>query len=404
MTDAQREYLLRQQLKAIQPELGEGQSVTSRSCASGLEAAALPEAVAKTLAEREFDRLARMSSASPEYQMVSTYLDWVLDMPWTRRPRTDSTRSRRARVLDEDHYGLEKVKERILEYLAVRKLKGDIKGPILCFVGPPGVGKTSLGQSIARAMGAQVRAHLARRRARRGRDPRAPAHLYRRHARPHHPGPQAGRDDNPVFMLDEIDKLALGFRGDPAAALLEVLDPEQNHSFNDHYLESLSTSRRSSSSPPPTCSTPSPAAARPHGDDRAAGYTEHEKLTSRSATWCRGSSTRTACPTATDHQRRRAMHIIEDYTREAGVRSLERQIGASPARSARRARWRAAAAEDRTRSAPTTSRLPRPAAVQSDDRLRAAAARRRHRHRLDPDRRRRALHRGRLLPGGQAAT
>ena len=187
---------------------------------------------------REVDRLARMTAASPEYQMLRTYIDWLLDVPWsvTTPDRLDPVEARR--VLDEDHYDLDKVKERIVEYLAVRKLKGDMKGPILCFVGPPGVGKTSLGQSIARAMDAEVRAHLARRRARRGRDPRSPPHLHRLDPRPHRPGAQTGRVDEPgVHARRDRQGVAGGFQGDPAAALLEVLDPAQNHSFRDHYLE-----------------------------------------------------------------------------------------------------------------------------------------------------------------------
>ena len=237
MTDAQRQYYLRQQLKAIQQELGEGEGNEIAELRKRVEDAKLPESV-NTVAMREVDRLARMTAASPEYQMLRTYIDWLLDIPWsvTTEDRIDPIEGRH--VLDEDHYDLDKVKERIIEYLSVRKLKGDMKGPILCFVGPPGVGKTSLGQSIARAMSRKfVRLSLG------GVRDEAEIRGHRRTYIGSIPGrivqalKQAG-SMNPVFMLDEIDKVtAGGFSGDPAAALLEVLDPAQNHSFRDHYLE-----------------------------------------------------------------------------------------------------------------------------------------------------------------------
>src|ERR671913_364381 len=236
MTDAQRQYVLRQQLKAIQTELGEGDG-ESQELRKRIDEAALPEHV-HSVAAREVERLDRMTPASPEYQMIRTYLDWLLDVPWEKgtEDRLDPIEARR--VLDEDHYDLDKVKERIVEYLAVRKLKGDMKGPILCFVGPPGVGKTSLGQSIARSMNRKfVRISLG------GVREEAEIRGHRRTYIGSMPGRlvQALRSAgsiNPVFMLDEIDKLqAGGFSGGPASAMLEVPDPAQNHTFRDHYLE-----------------------------------------------------------------------------------------------------------------------------------------------------------------------
>ena len=260
MTDAQRQYVLRQQLKAIQSELGEGDSDV-QEIRTRVTDAHLPERV-ETAALREVDRLERMTPASPEYQMLRTYIDWVLDIPWDKptEDRLDPVEARR--VLDEDHYDLDKVKERIVEYLAVQKLRqrsleasprsrqaggiappataarvARMKGPILCFVGPPGVGKTSLGQSIARAMNRKfVRISLG------GVRDEAEIRGHRRTYIGSMPGRLAqalktAGSSNPVLMLDEIDKISVGIQGDPAAALLEVLDPAQNHAFRDHYLE-----------------------------------------------------------------------------------------------------------------------------------------------------------------------
>ena len=235
MTDAQRQYVLRQQMKAIQTELGEGDG-EGAELRKRVAEAKLPESVG-AIANREVDRLERMTPASPEYQMIRTYLDWILDVPWDKptEDRLDPVDARQ--VLDQDHYDLDKVKERIVEYLAVRKLKGDLKGPILCFVGPPGVGKTSLGQSIARSMNRKfVRISLG------GVRDEAEIRGHRRTYIGSMPGRlvqalKSAGASNPVLMLDEIDKVSVGVQGDPAAALLEVLDPAQNHAFRDHYLE-----------------------------------------------------------------------------------------------------------------------------------------------------------------------
>jgi ATP-dependent Lon protease len=335
MTDAQRQYFLRQQMKAIQDELGEGEKPEAQELRSRVEAAKLPEAV-HLVAAREIDRLERMTPASPEYQMIRTYIDWVLDVPWstTTEDRLDPLEARK--VLDEDHYDLDKVKERIVEYLAVQKLKSQqsgalsLKGPILCFVGPPGVGKTSLGQSIARAMNRKfVRVSLG------GVRDEAEIRGHRRTYIGAIPGrivqavKQAGAM-NPVFMLDEIDKISAGFQGDPAAALLEVLDPAQNHSFRDHYLEiNIDLSKVLFIATSNQLGTIHPALLDRMEIISLAGYSEEEKL---------HIARRYLIPRQLDEHGLAAAHvefddeairrIVAEYTREAGVRSLERQIGA----------------------------------------------------------------------------
>jgi ATP-dependent Lon protease len=328
MTDAQREYFLRQQMKAIQTELGDGEGQELADLRKRVEDAGLPEDILKPV-QKEIDRLERMSANSPEYQMIRTYIDWVLDVPWTKRTddRLDPTEARR--VLDEDHYDLDKVKERIVEYLAVRKLKGDMKGPILCFVGPPGVGKTSLGQSVARAMNRQfVRISLG------GVRDEAEIRGHRRTYIGSMPGriiqalKQAG-SANPVFMLDEIDKMSAGFQGDPAAALLEVLDPAQNNTFRDHYLELpydlssvlfITTANQ--------LGPVHPALLDRMEVINLAGYTEEEKVhIARRYLLPRQLGEHGLPLHALELTDRALRKVIAEYTREAGVRNLERQLG-----------------------------------------------------------------------------
>jgi endopeptidase La len=328
MTDAQRQYFLRQQLKAIQQELGEGEGNELAELRKRIEDAKLPEA-ANTVALREVDRLERMTAASPEYQMLRTYIDWLLDVPWstTTVDRIDPVEARGA--LDEDHYDLDKVKERIVEYLCVRKLKGDMKGPILCFVGPPGVGKTSLGQSIARAMSRKfVRVSLG------GVRDEAEIRGHRRTYIGSMPGriiqalKQAG-SMNPVFMLDEIDKVSVGFQGDPAAALLEVLDPAQNHSFRDHYLEvPVDLSRVLFIATANQLGPVHPALLDRMEMIQLAGYSEEEKLhIARKYLLPRQMSEHGLQPGTMEITDKAMRLVISEYTYEAGVRNLERQLG-----------------------------------------------------------------------------
>src|SRR6187397_1876850 len=238
MDKTQREYILREQLKAIQRELGEDdpQQAEINELREKVEAAGMPDEI-KARAIKEIDRMSRIPSASPEVGVIRTYVDWLIGLPWNVATDDQLDIKKAAEILDEDHYGLEKIKERILEYLAVRTLADTIRSPILAFVGPPGVGKTSLGKSIAKAMGRKfVRMSLG------GIHDEAEIRGHRRTYIGALPGRviqniKTAGSANPVFMLDEIDKVGMDFRGDPSSALLEVLDPEQNNSFQDNYLE-----------------------------------------------------------------------------------------------------------------------------------------------------------------------
>ncbi len=333
----QREFFLRQQMRAIQKELGEDDPETAAlaDLREKLAAANLPE-VARKEAERELSRLERINAASPEYQMIRTYLEWVAELPWNNPTGGEINIAHTRSVLNADHYGLEKIKERILEYLAVKQRRATLelgnersREPILAFVGPPGVGKTSLGQSIARALGRQfVRMSLG------GVRDEAELRGFRRTYIGSQPGRiiqelrRAGTSD-PVILLDEIDKLGQDYRGDPAAALLEVLDPEQNHTFTDHYLNLpfdlskvlfIATANDISAVPP---------ALRDRLElIELSGYIEDEKVhIAQQHLVPRQIKTNGLRPSEVVVEEPALRRIISDYTREAGVRNLERQIG-----------------------------------------------------------------------------
>ena len=331
MERTQKEFFLREQMKAIQKELGESDGKTGEiaELREKIEAAQMPEHVKKT-AYKELDRYEKVPSSSAENSVIRNYLDWLISLPWSKATKDDLNIKKAEKILNRDHYGLEKVKERVLEYLAVQQLTKSLRGPILCLVGPPGVGKTSLARSIAESMGrtfvrislggvrdeAEIRGH------RRTYVGAMPGRIIQ--------GMKKAGTINPVFLLDEIDKMSHDFRGDPSAALLEVLDPAQNHSFSDHYIEEpydlskvmfLATANDLSTIPGPL-------------RDRMEiitipGYTEVEKLhIARNHLLPRQIKDHGLTKNQLQVRNDALQNIIRYYTREAGVRELDRQLAA----------------------------------------------------------------------------
>lgn len=329
LNKTQRQYYLREQLKAIKKELGEyeDESTEIDDLREKLAKIKMPKEVHK-VTEKELNRLSRMSPMASEYTVARTYIDWLLEMPWNKRTRDRLDVIKAEKILEEDHYGLEKVKKRILEYLAVRQLKSDMKGPILGFVGPPGVGKTSLGRSIARALGRKFsRMSLG------GVRDEAEIRGHRRT----YVGALPGRiiqeikklgSNNPLIMLDEIDKLGMDFRGDPSSALLEVLDPEQNFTFTDHYLEVPFDLSKVMFIATANMPDPIPPALRDRMEIiEINGYTEEEKIRIAEKYLIPKQLNAHGMSEELLKFTRKATHtIINSYTREAGVRNLERQI------------------------------------------------------------------------------
>ena len=329
MDRTQREYYLREQLKAIKKELGELDEHSSeiKELKEKIKKAKMPPD-ALAAAEKELDRLAKIPPASAEYTVARTYLDWLAELPWSETTADNLDIDNAQKTLDEDHYDLEKVKKRILEYLAVRKLKADMKGPILCFVGPPGVGKTSLGKSIARTMGrkfirislggvrdeAEIRGH------RRTYVGALPGRIIQ--------GVKKAGSNNPVFMLDEVDKIGMDFRGDPSSALLEVLDPEQNFSFSDHYIDVPFDLQKVMFITTANVLDTIPPALRDRMETlELPGYSEDQKMMiAKQFLIPKQISEHGLSAEYIEFQDAALQTIITSYTREAGVRNLEREI------------------------------------------------------------------------------
>jgi ATP-dependent Lon protease len=339
MGKSQREYFLREQLRAIQSELGEADPRAEEiaELRGKLLKAGLPKE-SRGEAEKQLKRLETMHPEAAEYSMLRTYLDWLVDLPWRRATRDNLDLKKAREVLDEDHFDLEKIKERILEFLAVRKLKKAMKGPVLCFVGPPGVGKTSLGKSIARALGRKfVRVSLG------GMRDEAEIRGHRRTYVGALPGriiqgiKQAGTN-NPVFMLDELDKVGSDFRGDPSSALLELLDPEQNHAFSDHYISLPFDLSNVMFIATANVMDPIPSALKDRLEViRLTGYTAEEKQAIAERYLIpRQLEANGLAPETLRFTRPALLKIITGYTAEAGLRNLEREMGSVCRKVARR--------------------------------------------------------------------